>query len=327
MLSTKNLIITDVQIPSTWVFEYYLDLPEKLAGQDVKIKSVFNPSERTPSMCIFIDDKSGEYKFKDFSSGKYGSKIDLVKELHSNVNTYSEAVFKIIQDFNSYVLKHGTYEQSDFKQYARYKVDFTKTRNWNTIDKDFWLKYGIGASILSEYNVKALEYYKMSKEEDSKIKNIKIKGPKIYGYFDKSGKVYKIYQPSQKKYKFIKVSHHIQGLDQLKYSKPYLVICSSLKDAMALRQFKYNIEIIAPDSENVIIKAYVIDNLRKKYEKVITLFDNDKAGRKAIQKYYDHYAIKGTVPDLSKDVSDSVKEHGFKKTHENLNVILKKILK
>mgnify|MGYP001236926547 FL=1 len=117
----------------------------------------------------------------------------------------------------------------------------------------------------------------MSKEEDSKVKSIKIKGPKIYGYFDKSGKVYKIYQPSQKKHKFIKVSHHIQGLDQLKYNKPYLVITSSLKDIMALRQFKYNIEIIAPDSENVIIKAYIIDNLRKKYEKVITLFDNDKA--------------------------------------------------
>jgi len=327
MLTTKNLIVTDVQIPSTWVFEYYLDLPEKLAGQDIKIKSIFNPSERTPSMCIFMDDKSGEYKFKDFSSGKYGSKIDLIKELYSDVNTYSEAVFKIIQDFNSYVLEHGSYEQSDFKKYSKYQIDFTKSRGWNSNDRDFWLQFGIGTSILFEYNVKALEYYKMSKEEDGKLKTITIRGSQIYGYFDKSGKVYKVYQPLQKKHKFIKAFHHIQGVDQLKYNQPYLIICSSLKDIMTLRHFSYNAEYIAPDSENTIIKAYIIDNLCKKYKKVITLFDNDKAGQKAVQKYHDQYAIKGTIPDLSKDVSDSVKEHGFKKTHENLSSILKKTLK
>ena len=327
MLSTKNLIITDVQIPSTWVFEYYLDLPEKLAGQDIKIKSVFNPSERTPSMCIFMDNKSGEYKFKDFSSGKYGSKIDLVRELFENVNTYSEAVFKIIQDFNSYVLEHGTYEQSDFKKYSRYKVDFTKTRGWNSIDRDFWLQFGIGTTILFEYNVRALEYYKMSKEVDGKVKSITIRGPQIYGYFDKSGNIFKVYQPLQKKHKFIKVAHHIQGLDQLKYDKPYLIICSSLKDAMTLRHFSYNAEYIAPDSENTLIKPYIIENLQKKYKKIVALFDNDKAGKEAIKKYKLTYNIFGCHIDISKDPADAVRDHGFKKTHENLIDNLRYVLK
>ena len=39
MISTKTLITDVHSIPSTWVFDYYLDLPEKLAGQDVKITS------------------------------------------------------------------------------------------------------------------------------------------------------------------------------------------------------------------------------------------------------------------------------------------------
>jgi len=326
MISTKNLITHIESIPSTWVFEHYLDLPEKLAGQDVKITSIFNPNERTPSMCIFVDKKINQYKYKDFSTGKGGSKIDLIKELFDNVDTYSKAVFKIIEDFNLYVIKHGTYEKSDFKQYSRYKVDSTKVRAWSSIDRDFWLQFGIGTSILFEYNVKPLEYYKMSKEINNELKVIVIRGPQIYGYFDKNGDLYKIYQPLQKKYKFIKVKQYTQGLDQLKYKQPYLIICSSLKDIMSMRHFNYNAEYIAPDSENTLIKSYVIKNLKDKYKKIITLFDNDKAGLNAISKYHEEYNIKGTTLELSKDVSDSVKEHGFKKSHEELKLILKKIL-
>mgnify|MGYP001374112000 CR=1 FL=1 len=77
MISTKNLILDGSKVPSTWVFEFYLDLPERLNGQNVQIKSVFHPTERTPSMWIFAD--KGQYKFKDFSTGKGGNKIDLVK--------------------------------------------------------------------------------------------------------------------------------------------------------------------------------------------------------------------------------------------------------
>ena len=32
----------------------------------------------------------------------------------------------------------------------------------------------------------------------------------------------------------------------------------------------YNIEVIAPDSENTMIKPHIIENLKKKYKKVIT---------------------------------------------------------
>ena len=126
MISTKNLTIHIDSIPSTWVFEHYLDLPEKLAGQDVKITSIFNPAERTPSMCIFVDKVSNQYRYKDFSTGKGGSKIDLIKELYDNVDTYSKAVFKIIEDFNLYVLKHGTCENwRDYSNIISMECDFT----------------------------------------------------------------------------------------------------------------------------------------------------------------------------------------------------------
>jgi len=53
MIRTKSLISDLQEIPKTWVFEYYLNLDDKLCGQDVKIKSVFNPNEKNPSMYIY----------------------------------------------------------------------------------------------------------------------------------------------------------------------------------------------------------------------------------------------------------------------------------
>lgn len=317
MISTKNLILDGSKVPSTWVFEFYLDLPERLNGQNVQIKSVFHPSERTPSMWVFVD--KGQYKFKDFSTGKGGNKIDLVKELFSI--DYSKAVFKIGQDYNKFITEKGEYSQSTIKPEAKYKVDGVIVKEWNNDDKKFWLQFNIGEDILDKYNVKPLEYYHMVKEDNK----ITIKQPYIYGYFSKN-EVYKIYQPRNKKFKFIKVKPQLQGLDQLEYKQPYLIICSSLKDAMCLKQFGYNIEVIAPDSENTVIKPYIIENLKKKYKKVVTLFDNDVAGHNAVNKYEQLYNIKGTWLDSSKDIADLVKEKGFADAHKEIKVKLKDII-
>jgi len=159
-------------------------------------------------------------------------------------------------------------------------------------------------------------------KEDNKIT---IQQPYIYGYFTKN-EIYKIYQPRNKKFKFIKVKPQLQGLDQLEYNQPYLIICSSLKDAMCLKQFGYNIEVIAPDSENTIIKPYIIENLKKKYKKVVTLFDNDVAGHNAVNKYKELYNISGTWLDSSKDIADLVKEKGFADAHKEIKVKLKDII-
>ena len=317
MISTKNLISDGSKIPSTWVFEFYLDLPERLNGQNVQIKSVFHPTEKTPSMYVFVD--KSQYKFKDFSTGKGGNKIDLVKELF-NLD-YSKAVFKITQDYNKFIVEKGEYTQSTIKPEAKYKVDSVIKRDWNNNDKKFWLQFNIGEDILNKYNVTAVDYYHMVKEDNK----ITIQQPYIYAYLSKN-EVYKIYQPRNKKFKFIKVKPHLQGLDQLEYKQPYLVICSSLKDAMCLKQFGYNLEVIAPDSENTIIKPYIIANLKKKYKKVVTLFDNDVAGHAAVNKYLLHFNIKGTWLDSSKDIADLVKEKGFDAAHKEIKVKLKSIL-
>jgi hypothetical protein len=101
MISTKNLICDLADVPREWAFEHYLNLTEKLTGQDIKMKSVFNTREKTPSMCIYID-RNNIYKFKDFSSGIGGDAISLVQNLF-NLPTRGSASYKIIEDYNQYV--------------------------------------------------------------------------------------------------------------------------------------------------------------------------------------------------------------------------------
>ncbi len=315
MLSTKYLVQSIKDIPEIWAFEHYCSLQEKLTGQDIKINSIFNSKDKTPSMCIFT--YQGKYFFKDFSTGKGGSFVKLVQELYGE--DYYKAKRRIIEDYNMYVLlNNGTeHKLTEFKVQSRYKVVSHIKRSWASQDKFFWQSYGISSKLLEKYNVYPLESYKMEKEQDGDLKSLEIKGAYIYGYFTAEGTLYKIYQPKVKEYKFIKIVSHLQGLDQLE-GHPYLLIASSLKDALVIKSANLRIDVIAPDSENTMIKKEIIESFQEKYEKILTLFDNDDAGIAAMQKYKEQYGIDYVYFDLEKDVADAVKTYGQAKTFSKL---------
>jgi hypothetical protein len=328
MLRTRSLIANLNEVPREWVFEYYLKLSEKLSGQDIKITSVFNPTEKNPSMFIYYAKSAGAYKFKDFSSqDRSGDGVTLVQMMFS-LTTRGEAAHKIIEDYNQWMLNNKEdYSLREFKIRAKYKVTEFTARSWNTLDKNYWNKYKIGSKDLEYYNVQPLESYKMTKEEDGELKELVIKGQYIYGYFRNDGSLYKIYQPKVTDNKFIKVKEYIQGTDQLTYQKEYLVICSSLKDMMALRKLGYaNVEQVAPDSENTLIGEHVITAYRHKYKNVCTLFDNDEAGIAAMKKYSDRYGMNYVHLEIEKDISDAIKEHGLDKIREAVTPLLRKAL-
>lgn len=322
MFTTKHLVDDIKEIPIQWIFEYYLKLEEKLAGQHVKMHSVFNPTERTPSMCLYVDNATQMYKYKDFSTDKGGSAYDLVCHIYDI--TFREAVIKILDDYNAYVLSNGGAPIDTFKVRSRYKVTDYTTRGWNINDTNYWTKFKIGSTLLEKFNVKPLASYVLSKESEGK--HIKIEGEFLYGYFSSKGDLYKVYQPLTKSHKFIKVKDHIQGIDQLKYDKPYLVICSSLKDAMCLTKLKYNVEVIVPDSENTMIKPHVIQNMKEKYDKIVILFDYDEAGIASAKKYEETYGTPYAILPMEKDLADSIKAHGIQKVNEKLVPLLREAL-
>lgn len=310
MLSTKFLVHDVHDVPVTWIFEYYARLPYKLTGQDLKIKSLWNSRDRTPSMFIYLDKVKNVYKFKDFSTGRQGSAIDMVKELYQE--EFFKAAQRIINDYNDFVLhNNGGYNVDEFKQQSKYQVCSYESRKWNTKDQYYWTQFNIGSRILEHYNVRPLHSYTMCKEEENgEDKYLTISSHYIYGYFRDNGELYKIYQPKVKEKKFIKVASYLQGMDQLK-GETNLMIVSSLKDLMSIRSLKIpGYDFIAPDSENSMIPKQQMLNFSKEYTNIHMILDNDEAGHKAMDKYTQLYDITTFNLDMSKDIADSVRDHG-----------------
>ena len=323
MISTKNLFeIGD--IPQTWVFEYYLNLQEKLVGQDIKIKSVFNAKDKIPSMCLYLNADS-EYRFKDFSSGYQGDHIRLVQYLYAI--DYAQAVTKILADYVNYKKFNTQAEKVELVVHDRYKVTDYQIRHWNNLDQSYWLGFKIPSSLLEYYNVAPLEYYTMTKEEqDGKVSEITVSRNYLYGYFKQDGSLYKIYLPKTPDKKFIKVQNYIQGVEQLQ-GKDNLLITSSLKDLMAfVRLGIENVDVIAPDSENSMLPGSFVDKIKKKYKKVLVLFDNDEPGIKSMAAYKHKHGLDYILFNLEKDLSDAVKVHGVDHVNEIMIKLLNKSL-
>lgn len=321
MIST-TLITSISDVPREWVFEYYLNLKEKLTGQDVKMLSAFNPKDSVPSMFVYFDTSSGKYKFKDFSSGCQGDHIQLVKNLY-NLDTPS-AIKKITADYESYIKDNGKRAEVSLKIQDKYKVVDYEIRHWTNLDEAYWSKYKIGSKLLEYYEVAPLEFFKMEKEDEYETISHTFNSRYIYGYFRKDGSLYKIYMPKNTEKKFIKVQNYIQGADQINYKNKNLIITSSLKDLMCFVKLGYrHIEAIAPDSENSILSEHTVNMLRSKFKKICVLFDNDTAGIASMQKYQDRFGFEPILLDMEKDLSDSIAVHGLIKVKERLDDLLK----
>ena len=328
MLRTKSQVSTVSDVPREWVFEYYLKLSIKLHGQDVKIKSPFNPAgDKLPSFFVYCASGTNKYSFKDFSTDRQGDGVTLVKELF-NLKTRGEAAHMVIEDYNKYVLSNPTTNRfPDFQAQSRYKVASFTTRQWNKLDEQYWTQFHIGSRLLTYYKIKPLRDYTLVKELQGGKKDVLVmNNTQMYGYFRSDGTLYKIYQPFTK-IKFIKILDYIQGTDQLKFDKKYLIICSSLKDMMAFSTLGIkNAEYVAPDSENTLIPERIIKAYRQKYQAICTIFDNDTAGIRSMKKYEKVYKIPSVHLDLEKDIADAVKEHGIDNTRIHLYPLLTKAL-
>lgn len=305
MLSTKKLVSNYKEVPQSFIFEHYCNLKEKLVGQDIKIKSLFNDKDTAPSMCIYVDEKKN-YKYKDFSSGKGGEAINLVMDL-KNIS-FKEATALVMRDYINYKFNNETYEIS-FKQHSKYKVSAFNVRKWNTDDKDFWTEFYIGSEFLDKYNIKPLSDYTMTKKDEESLSSINMKGRYIYGFFNKKGELYKIYQPKNKEKKYLKVKSYLQGSDQLE-GFDTLIILSGIKDIGAMKSLKLNVDCIAPDSENTTLSKDVIKQYKKKYKNLFVLFDNDKPGIEAMKKYKKEYSIPGILITTGKDLAEAVSIKG-----------------
>jgi hypothetical protein len=300
--------------------ERILNLEEALEGQSVKIKSIFNKADNDPSMILFFSDDEQIYRFKDFSSGNYGDAVDIVLELY-NLSDRQNGYRQILELFknDTEIPKYINTASKEIREVNKYTI-----RKWTNADAAFWKQFGIGGSFLKNYNIKPLGEYTITITKEDGVEEMNFAQNMCYGYFNNAGELCKIYQPTRKIAKFLKLREYTQGEEQLTYKARCLIIASSLKDIGAFKALKFNqIEMVAPDSENVTITQAQIDKYRQEYEFVFTLFDNDIAGMKAMKHYKDLYNISYIYFNVEKDIAECVKQHGVASTKVFLIPILK----
>jgi len=295
------------QLDDLEVFKFYLG--------DFKLnEKILSPlrSERNPSFVVF-QGRDGKYRYKDFGTGDTGDKVNLVGELFGL--THNGSLRKISQDLSGLTCFLGLPSKPPIKKKpTEIKI---KIRDFSKKDLEYWSSYGINKDTLNRFQVYSISHYWIN----DKIIYIN-KNQLTYAYY-LSGR-FKIYSPYSE-YKWITNadSSEVQGFTQLAKKGELLAITKSLKDVMSL--FSFGVHAIAPQSETVVLEEDFMNKLFKRFDNIVTLFDNDETGNILSGKYWDKYKTYGLeVPKESgyKDFSDYYKGKGKDESYQllqNLN--------
>jgi hypothetical protein len=264
--------------------------------------------------------------FYDFATKDNGDCIVFVMTMF-RLN-YQEVLFKIAYDFKlSDVVvtaeRRRIISSKKVQQKAPVEIGI-KRRNWSKVDANFWKPFGIKKETLELYNVSPISHMFFN---DKPVKADTC----AYAYMEyKDEKVsYKIYQPYSKRYKWINNANYTvhQGYRQLPNLGELLIITKSLKDVMSLRDVM-GIPSVGLQSESVMMKPAVMEEYKFRFDKVICLFDNDKAGKKLSVDFTFEYDIPHVfVPELEgvTDFSDLVKKLGIEEARKQFKKIISEI--
>lgn len=310
MFSSRKYFKSVDNIPEPWIYKYYLGLTQDFTGKSIRVKSIFNENDKTPSMFIYMNREVNKIVYKCHSTGKSGFAITLVQELYEL--SYSDACEKIVKDYYDFC-KTGEYKPVNIiVPNIKWAVVDYKIRAWCMHDAKFWLQFNIGSSMLEKYKVLPLSYYKVGQVNiDTKeiIDPVEHTGNHMYGYFSGEN-LYKLYNPMSKRFKFfLEDGSYTQGSDQLQ-SYDTLVIASSLKDVMAIKSLGLTIDCIAPNSESTKLTTTQIEKYKKSYKHVVVCLDSDDAGVNSMKYYQERYDLPFIYLPREKDISDIIKHHG-----------------
>lgn len=287
------------------VTEY--DIYARYIGQ-FKIGFIYNSpfrEDKNPSFGIFRSRKSGKLLFKDHGNGECGDVIKFV-ELYTGLTNYNDILNRIVTDMS---ITNNTKLKS-IKQYeSKDAVIGVVRQDWTDVDKQYWSQFGITKETLTKFNVFSIKYYLC----DGIVKGIYKNENPMYAY-----KVYdhfKIYRPLADKYTKWRnnlTPYDIQGYEQLPKKGDLLIITKSLKDVMCLYEMGYT--AISPSSESTFISDKALNQLKRRFKRILICFDRDVSGIKNMRKISLKTGLNGFLVHKkwkAKDISDAVKLNGF----------------
>lgn len=241
--------------------------------------------DHSPSFGIYINNNN-RIHYTDFATGDKGNLFDLLMKYFSL--SYNAVLVKIKNELPSinksdskditYLNKNNNRTYKEHKQHRESKIE-CKIRKWRDYDINYWKSFGISLEWLKYAEVYPVSYTILTKNN----KRYVFPADKYaYSYIErKEGKItMKIYQPYNKN-GFKWCSKHNKSVISLWTKIPEtgdkVCICSSVKDALCL-SCQTGIPAIAIQGEGYSISNTAIKELRRRFNNVYILLDNDKTG-------------------------------------------------
>lgn len=308
-----------VKIPTDITLDYILskvseyDIYAHYLGQ-FKVGAIYNSpfrKDKNPSFGIYYSKRTKQLLFKDHGTGECGNIVKFVS-LYTGLTNYNDILKDIVKQLN---ITTDTKLDSS-KQYipSSETVIGIVRQKFTPTDINYWSQFNISEKTLKKFNVNSIKYYLCN----GIVKGIYKEDNPMYAY-----KVYnnfKIYRPFADKYTKWRnnlTEYDIQGYAQLPSKGDTLIITKSMKDVMCL--YEMGIPAISPSSESTFIPNDILEGLKKRFKRIIILFDRDNAGVKYLRKMSLKTGLEGLLVHKkfkAKDISDAIKANSFEEIKE-----------
>lgn len=261
-------------------------------------------------------DYPNEFLWRDLAKGIGGDIFKLVQILYK-LDTRRQAMHQVMIDAGL-IPGQSTRPIIDVKEqrFQGYSnISIVAREYFTSQELKFWSKGNINPELLSRYHTEPVKAYWLY--DDQQYPRFAPKMSFSYRIWDKY-QLYFPYEHKKRKFRTDWIYTCVPGFLQLQYNSPLLIITKSMKDVMVLRSF--GIEAIAPRGENILLPIECINMMKKKYNKILVLFDNDmkhKGDEYEFPKIY--------VPQIrptDKDSYDFCSNHGPAETRQMLQQII-----
>lgn len=302
-----------------------LDIMQRYFPYEVVIgKHYKNPfrADSDPG-CYFAITSAGNLVFFDNAQPNKGGNCFDICMLAKQIS-FAESLRVINNDFNlglggrteEHLRMRNKINLVTARKFKKAKNFFkVKTRSFEKQDLEYWGRFGITKETLKKFNVYPVQKAEIRKEYSSsfiEIYSFSSTASPCYMYTIKDGdqtrvRLYRPFESFSRKWSTNCTKNQIQGYDQLPAKGDTLIISSSLKDAMVFYECGYN--SIAPSGESIFISSDKVKELKKRFNKIIVIFDADETGIKSSKYFAKKYNLECRImPPLPEDLVKAAKD-------------------
>lgn len=288
------------------ILNYYFGITEVPS----MINSPFR-HDNNPSLGFYTRDGK-EILWTDFATKEGGNTIQLLSKFWGE--SYAEVKQHLWEDLSKITNTNGTIKtKTNYIKIRKSKgiIVECKSREWKQHDIEYWKSYGVSIKWLKYANVYPISHTIITRD-NKKYTFVADKYAYAYVEFKEGKTSIKVYQPfNTDGYKW--TNNHDRSVVSLWTKIPEygdkVCVCSSLKDALCLWS-NTGIPAIAIQGEGYPMSDTAIKELKRRFNVIYVMLDNDEAGIAGSTKLAEQTGFKNIIlPNINntKDISDLYK--------------------